>query len=183
MNDSNQKHGGSDAAEPGATMRVSTANLVGGDFVEVDEIQTGQIIRGFRIIERLGVGGFGEVFKAEQLNLKRLVAFKVLKPGMDSQEIVTRFEAEQKAMARLDHPNIAKIIDGGLSPRGRMFFAMEFVPGATISDYCDRRRLKLSERLGIFLEVCDAIHHAHLRGIIHRDIKGQNILVDTRGVC
>jgi serine/threonine protein kinase len=180
MIDSNQQHGGSDAAEPDATMRVSTANLVGGDFVEVDEIQTGQIIRGFRIIERLGVGGFGEVFKAEQLNLKRLVAFKVLKPGMDSQEIVTRFEAEQKAMARLDHPNIAKIIDGGLSPRGRMFFAMEFVPGATISDYCDRRRLKVSERLGIFLEVCDAIHHAHLRGIIHRDIKPNNVLVTER---
>jgi len=180
MINSNDQQGDADAAGPGDMFKVSTPNLVGGDVVGADEIQTGQIIRGFRIIEQLGVGGFGEVFKAEQLNLKRLVAFKVLKPGMDSQEIVTRFEAEQKAMARLDHPNIAKIIDGGLTPRGRMFFAMEFVPGATITDYCDRRRLKLSERLGIFLEVCDAIHHAHLRGIIHRDIKPNNVLVAER---
>ena len=180
MINSNDQQGDADAAGPADMFKVSTPNLVGGDVVGADEIQTGQIIRGFRIIEQLGVGGFGEVFKAEQLNLKRLVAFKVLKPGMDSQEIVTRFEAEQKAMARLDHPNIAKIIDGGLTPRGRMFFAMEFVPGATITDYCDRRRLKLSERLGIFLEVCDAIHHAHLRGIIHRDIKPNNVLVAER---
>jgi serine/threonine protein kinase len=177
---SNGQQGDSDAAETGATVRVSTANPVSGDVVEADEIQTGQIIRGFRIIERLEVGGFGEVFKAEQLNLKRLVAFKVLKSGMDSQEIVARFEAEQRAMARLDHPNIAKIIDGGLTPRGRMFFAMEFVPGETITDYCDRRRLKVSERLRIFLEVCEAIHHAHQRGIIHRDIKPNNVLVAER---
>ena len=180
MIDSNDQYGGSDAAVPGAPLKGSTAKLVGGDVVEADEIQTGQIIRGFRIIERLEVGGFGEVFKAEQLNLKRLVAFKVLKAGMDSQEIVARFEAEQRAMARLDHPNIAKIIDGGLTPRGRMFFAMEFVPGDTITDYCDRRRLKVSERLEIFLEVCEAIQHAHLRGIIHRDIKPNNILVAER---
>lgn len=180
MIDSNDQYGGSDAAVPGAPLKGSTAKLVGGDVVEADEIQTGQIIRGFRIIERLEVGGFGEVFKAEQLNLKRLVAFKVLKSGMDSQEIVARFEAEQRAMARLDHPNIAKIIDGGLTPRGRMFFAMEFVPGDTITDYCDRRRLKVSERLEIFLEVCEAIQHAHLRGIIHRDIKPNNILVAER---
>lgn len=180
MIDSNDQYGGSDAAVPGAPLKGSTAKLVGVDVVEADEIQTGQIIRGFRIIERLEVGGFGEVFKAEQLNLKRLVAFKVLKAGMDSQEIVARFEAEQRAMARLDHLNIAKIIDGGLTPRGRMFFAMEFVPGDTITDYCDRRRLKVSERLEIFLEVCEAIQHAHLRGIIHRDIKPNNILVAER---
>jgi serine/threonine protein kinase len=180
MTNFNSEQGGPGDAEPEVTFRISNADLMDGGLSDADEVQTGQTIRGFRIIERLGVGGFGEVFKAEQVNLRRLVAFKVLKPGMDSREIISRFEAEQKALALMDHPNISKIIDGALTPRGRMFFAMEFVAGAPITDYCDRRRLGVSERLELFLQVCDAIHHAHQRGIIHRDIKPNNILVGER---
>jgi serine/threonine protein kinase len=176
----NSEKDGSGDAGSGDTLRISTVHLSGADLIEDDELQTGRTIRGFRIIEPLGVGGFGEVFKAEQVHLRRLVAFKVLKPGMDSREIIARFDAEQKTLALMDHPNIAKIIDGALTPRGRMFFAMEFVGGVAITTYCDRRRLGVLERLELFLQVCDAIHHAHQKGIIHRDIKPNNILVAER---
>lgn len=171
---------GEDAARPLESPSARLLDPIEGPLIESDEVQPGQVIRGFRIIERLQAGGFGEVFKAEQVQLKRIVAFKVLKLGMESGEIISRFETEQKALALMDHPNIAKIIDGALTPRGRMFFAMEYVPGVSVTDYCDSRRLSVPERLELFLQICDAIEHAHERGVVHRDIKPSNVLVAER---
>ena len=171
---------GEDAARPLESPSARLLDPIEGPLIESDEVQPGQVIRGFRIIERLQAGGFGEVFKAEQVQLKRIVAFKVLKLGMESGEIISRFETEQKALALMDHPNIAKIIDGALTPRGRMFFAMEYVPGVSVTDYCDSRRLSVPERLELFLQIYDAIEHAHERGVVHRDIKPSNVLVAER---
>jgi serine/threonine protein kinase/tetratricopeptide (TPR) repeat protein len=132
----------------------------------------------FRILEVLGEGGFGTVYVAEQrVPLHRTVALKVLKPGMDSREVVARFEQERQALAMMDHPNIAKVFDAGTTESGRPFFAMELVRGVPITDYCDRHSLGTRARLRLFLEVCAAVQHAHQKGVIHRDIKPSNILV------
>ncbi len=127
----------------------------------------------YKLLEKLGEGGFGEVWMAEQREpVKRRVALKIIKLGMDSRQIVARFEAERQALAMMDHPNIAKIFDAG-----RPYFVMELVRGVKITDYCDQGKLTTHERLDLFIKVCHAIQHAHQKGIIHRDIKPSNILV------
>lgn len=132
----------------------------------------------FQINRVLGEGGFGVVYHAEQLRpIRRSVALKVLKPGMDSREIIARFEGERQALAQLDHPGIATILDAGVTDQGRPYFAMEYVPGISITTYADEHRLSIAQRVELMLEVCDAVQHAHLRGIIHRDLKPANILV------
>ncbi|HEX8875359.1 MAG TPA: serine/threonine-protein kinase [Phycisphaerales bacterium] len=132
----------------------------------------------FQINRVLGEGGFGVVYHAEQLRpIRRPVALKVLKPGMDSREIIARFEGERQALAQLDHPSIATILDAGVTDQGRPYFAMEYVPGVTITTYADENRFTVAQRVELMLEVCDAVQHAHLRGIIHRDLKPANILV------
>ena len=132
----------------------------------------------YRIVSRLGEGGFGTVFLAEQNEpVRREVALKVVKPGMDTRRVLARFAAEQQALALMEHPNIARVLDAGLTPAGRPFFAMELVRGERITAYCDRHRFDLRRRLDLFLQVCGAIRHAHQKGIIHRDIKPSNILV------
>ena len=132
----------------------------------------------FQILRVLGEGGFGVVYLAEQQRpIRRTVALKILKPGMDSREIIARFEGERQALAQLDHPGIATILDAGVTDRGRPYFAMEYVPGVTITTYADEHRLSIAQRVELMLEVCDAVQHAHLRGIIHRDLKPANILV------
>jgi tetratricopeptide (TPR) repeat protein/serine/threonine protein kinase len=132
----------------------------------------------YKLLEEIGEGGFGVVFLAEQTQpLRRQVALKVLKPGMDTRQVVARFEAERQALALMDHPNIARVFDGGETATGRPFFAMELVKGIPITDYCDQCRLTASERLDLFLSVCLAVQHAHQKGVIHRDIKPSNILV------
>lgn len=132
----------------------------------------------FQINRMLGEGGFGVVYHAEQLRpIRRPVALKVLKPGMDSREIIARFEGERQALAQLDHPGIATILDAGVTDQGRPYFAMEYVPGISITTYADEHRLSIAQRVELMLEVCDAVQHAHLRGIIHRDLKPANILV------
>ena len=132
----------------------------------------------YKLLERIGEGGMGEVWVADQLEpIKRRVALKLIKPGMDSRAVLARFEAERQALAVMDHPNIAKVLDAGTTPDGRPFFVMELVKGTPITEFCDARKLSSRERLELFIPVCQAIQHAHMKGIIHRDIKPSNVLV------
>ena len=132
----------------------------------------------YTLLEKIGEGGCGSVFLAEQTDLvRRRVALKIVKLGMDTREVIARFEAERQALALMEHPNIARVFDAGATDTGRPFFAMEFVPGIKITDYCEQHRCPLDERLKLFVQVCQAIQHAHLKGVIHRDIKPSNILI------
>ena len=142
----------------------------------------GDRIGRYKLLQEIGEGGFGSVWMAEQLepNAKR-VALKILKLGMDTREVVTRFEAERHALAMMDHPNIAKVFDAGATESGRPFFVMELVKGLPITSYCDDRQLGTRERLALFADVCAAINHAHQKGVIHRDIKPSNIMVTLIG--
>ena len=139
-----------------------------------------QRIGAYRLLKLLGEGGMGSVWLAEQEHpIRRQVALKLIKPGMDSCEVVARFESEGQALARLNHPNIAAVYDAGTNPQDRPYFAMEYVPGVPITAFCDNRRLNIHQRLELLMAVCDAVHHAHQKGIIHRDLKPSNILVTT----
>lgn len=138
----------------------------------------GEEIGRFKLLQQIGEGGFGVVFMAEQHKpIRRKVALKVIKPGMDTKGVVARFEAERQALAMMDHPNIAKVLDGGTTDSGRPYFVMELVKGVPITDYCDQNQLSADQRLELFITVCKAIQHAHQKGIIHRDLKPSNILV------
>jgi len=142
-----------------------------------DEV-VGTMIGRYKLLERVGEGGCGVVYVAEQTEpVRRRVALKVIKLGMDTKQVVARFEAERQALAMMDHPNIAKVLDAGTTDLGRPFFVMELVRGIRITDYCDQAILSTKERLDLFIKVCQAIQHAHQKGIIHRDIKPSNILV------
>ena len=139
----------------------------------------GTVIAGkYKLLELIGEGGMGEVWVADQLEpIRRRVALKVIKAGMDSKSVLARFEAERQALALMDHPNIARVLDAGATADGRPFFVMELVKGTPITDFCDARKLSPRERLQLFIPVCQAIQHAHQKGIIHRDIKPSNVLV------
>ncbi len=141
--------------------------------------QPGTVIAGrYKLLEEIGQGGMGTVWAAEQTApVRRKVALKLIKVGMDSRAVLARFEAERQALALMDHPNIAKVLDGGLTESGRPYFVMEYVKGVPITDYCDTTRLSVEERLNLFVHVCSAVQHAHQKGIIHRDLKPSNILV------
>src|SRR5262249_50279474 len=143
----------------------------------------GTVIGPYKLLEEIGEGGMGLVFVAEQQRpVKRRVALKIVKPGMDSRQVVARFEAERQALAMMDHANIAKVHDGGTTAEGRPYFVMELVKGTPITDYCDQHRLTTRQRLGLFLDVGHAVQHAHQKGIIHRDIKPSNVLVSVHDV-
>ncbi len=132
----------------------------------------------YKLLQKIGEGGFGVVYMAEQEEpVQRKVALKIIKPGMDSREVIARFEAERQALALMDHPNIAKVLDGGVTEAGRPYFVMELVNGIAVTRYCDDKALSTTERLQIFMQVCQAVQHAHQKGIIHRDLKPNNILV------
>jgi len=138
----------------------------------------GTVIGPYKLVEQIGEGGFGVVFMAEQTQpVRRKVAFKVLKPGMDTRQVVARFEAERQALAIMDHPNIAKVHDGGATDSGRPYFVMELVKGVPITEFCDQNQLTPRQRLELFLPVCQAVQHAHQKGIIHRDLKPSNVMV------
>ena len=146
----------------------------------------GAIVAGrYKLLEPIGEGGMGTVWMAEQREpVKRLVALKLIKPGMDSKAVLARFEAERQALALMDHPNIARILDGGTTRdepggvgRGRPYFVMELVKGRPLTEYCDARRLSIKDRLDLFVQICSAVQHAHQKGIIHRDLKPSNLLV------
>src|ERR1051325_10814836 len=140
--------------------------------------QPGDRIGRYKLLQKIGEGGCGVVYMAEQEEpVRRRVALKVIKLGMDTRSVIARFEAERQALALMDHPNIAKVLDAGATDAGRPFFVMELVRGIKITDYCDQNNLSTAERLKLFTQVCQAIQHAHQKGIIHRDIKPSNILV------
>jgi WD40 repeat protein/predicted Ser/Thr protein kinase len=177
---------GKEAAEPADQKRSSCPEI------EPQSAQTislnvfvekpGDKIDRYKLLKVLGEGGFGIVYLAEQQRpMKRQVALKIIKPGMDSAQVIRRFEAERQALALLDHPNVAHVYDAGTTEAGRPYFAMEYVKGIPITEHCDRQKLTIEERLKLFVQVCEAIQHAHQKGIIHRDIKPSNIQVCIEG--
>src|SRR6516162_3845979 len=138
----------------------------------------GTVIGPYKLLEQIGEGGFGAVFMAEQQEpIRRKVALKVLKPGMDSTQVIARFQAERQALALMDHPHIAKVLDAGQTGSGRPYFVMELVKGLPITEFCDQNQLTLRQRLEVFGSVCQAVQHAHQKGVIHRDLKPSNVLV------
>jgi len=138
----------------------------------------GDRIGRYKLLEQIGEGGCGVVYVAEQTDpVRRRVALKIIKLGMDTKSVTARFEAERQALALMDHPNIAKVFDAGATETGRPYFVMELVRGIKITDFCDEKKLSPRARLDLFIQVCQAIQHAHQKGIIHRDIKPSNILV------
>lgn len=140
--------------------------------------QPGVVIGPYKLLEQIGEGGFGTVFMAQQDSpIRRRVALKIIKAGMDTKQVIARFESERQALAVMDHPNIARVLDAGTAKSGRPFFIMELVRGEPITRFCDQRQLALRERLRLFQDVCSAVEHAHQKGIIHRDIKPSNVLV------
>ncbi len=142
------------------------------------DIASHALIGPYKLLEQIGEGGMGTVYHAQQSKpIRRRVALKIIKPGMDTGQVVARFEAERQALALMDHPNIAKVLDAGATEQGRPYFVMELVKGIPITDYCSREKLDTDQRLKLFIDVCHGVQHAHLKGIIHRDLKPSNILV------
>jgi len=143
-----------------------------------EQPQAGQMLGPYRLLDPIGEGGMGEVWLAEQKQpVRRRVALKLIKAGMDTREVVARFESERQALALMDHPNIAKVFDAGATAQGRPYFVMEYVTGIPITEYCDKHKMAVRERLELFVHVCEGVQHAHQKAIIHRDLKPSNILV------
>jgi tetratricopeptide (TPR) repeat protein len=164
--------------EKAADFLNSPAPALVGTTEELLGERPGTVIGPYKLLEQIGEGGFGVVFMAEQQQpVRRKVALKVLKPGMDTRQVVARFEAERQALALMDHPNIARVLDGGSTPAGRPYFVLDLVKGLPITDYCDQAQLTPRERLELFVHLCQAVQHAHQKGIIHRDLKPSNVLV------
>ncbi|MGD8500918.1 MAG: serine/threonine-protein kinase, partial [Phycisphaerales bacterium] len=150
--------------KPGRLPTVSGPSLGPVDLSVSPEVE------GYEILRVLGEGGMGVVYLARQKHpVQRQVALKVVKPGMDSKQVIARFEAERQALALLDHPNIAQVYDAGTTKDGHPYFSMEYVAGLSITEHCDQHRLSIEERLGLFVRVCEGVQHAHQKGIIHRD--------------
>jgi len=161
-----------------AVLGKPTPPVLPASTVFEEELSKGEVIHAYRLVESIGAGGFGEVWLAEQERpLRRLVALKVLKVGMDTKEVVARFEAERQALAIMDHPGIAKVHDAGTTPRGRPYFVMELVDGLPVTEFCEEHRLGTQARVQLVRDVCVALEHAHQKGVVHRDIKPNNVLV------
>ena len=132
----------------------------------------------YKLLQLIGEGGFGVVYMAEQEEpIRRKVALKIIKLGMDTKQVIARFEAERQALAMMDHPNIARVLDAGATDTGRPYFVMELVKGIPVTEYCDKNNLDTRQRLELFIDVCKAVQHAHQKGIIHRDIKPSNVMI------
>ncbi|MCB9911406.1 MAG: protein kinase [Planctomycetes bacterium] len=161
--------------------RAASGHDLSLDAEPVPAERPGAIVGRYKLLQQIGEGGCGVVYLAEQLEpVRRRVALKVIKLGMDTKSVVTRFEAERQALALMDHPNIARVLDAGATDTGRPYFVMELVPGLKLTDYCDQNRLPTRERLDLFIQVCHAVQHAHQKGVIHRDLKASNILVSLQ---
>ncbi len=176
----------SQAIEDDDSFLVTGGALQGGVFDSlVDEwsgTKPGETIGPYRLIEKMGSGGMGDVWRASQLEpVKREVALKLIRAGMDSEEVLTRFHAERQALARMDHSHIARVYDAGITESGRPYFVMELIEGLPITTFCDRNRLSTPQRIELFLDLCAGVDHAHKRGIIHRDLKPSNLLVAREG--
>jgi serine/threonine protein kinase len=138
----------------------------------------GTVIGRYKLLEKIGEGGMAVVYMAEQTEpIRRKAALKIIKLGMDTRQVIARFEAERQALALMDHPSIAKVLDAGATETGRPYFVMELVHGVSITEYCDKNSLSTKDRLSLFLQVCHAVQHAHQKGIIHRDIKPSNVMI------
>ena len=154
---------------PGEELRLEMSTL---------EVPLGTRIGPYTLLESIGEGGMGVVYLAEQTEpLSRRVALKIIKLGMDTREVIARFESELQALARMDHPNVARALDAGTTQDGRPYFVMEYIDGEPVTDYCLRHELDLNERLDIFVQICRGVNHAHQQGLIHRDLKPGNVLV------
>src|SRR5580700_1486476 len=172
------------ACEEGGSDAKGSARPTNGDEqfttlpIGPGEAIPGAVIDSYRLLQPIGRGGMGEVWLAEQKEpVRRRVALKLIKAGMDTREVVARFESERQALALMDHPAIAKVFDGGSTLQGRPYFVMEYVTGIPITDYCDKHKLTMRQRLELFVSVCDGVQHAHQKAILHRDLKPSNILV------
>ena len=173
--------------EPGGAVRNAECGVRSGESPELVRTirvsgalteKPGDKIGPYKLLQQIGEGGCGVVYMAEQAEpIRRKVALKVIKLGMDTKQVIARFEAERQALALMDHPNIAKVLDAGATETGRPYFVMELVRGLKITEYCDQENFTTEQRLELFMQVCHAIQHAHQKGIIHRDIKPSNILV------
>lgn len=163
----------------------STEDFLSGPAVTTDSAAEfslregpGAVVGKYKLLQQIGEGGFGVVYMAEQKEpVRRKVALKIIKPGMDTKEVISRFESERQALAMMDHPNIAKVFDGGTTASGRPYFVMELIKGVAITEYCDANELSTKDRLELFRTVCSALQHAHQKGVIHRDLKPSNVLV------
>jgi serine/threonine protein kinase/tetratricopeptide (TPR) repeat protein len=165
-------------AEIGSFHEQAPADSIAATGDEPAPERPGSVVGPYKLLEQIGEGGFGVVFRAEQAEpVRRQVALKVLKPGMDTRQVLARFEQERLALALMDHPNIARVLDAGVTASGRPYFAMELVQGLPITEYCDQARLPPRDRLELGVTVCRAVQHAHQKGIVHRDLKPSNILV------
>ncbi|MHC4080471.1 MAG: serine/threonine protein kinase [Planctomycetota bacterium] len=162
----------------GAPTHVAPTLADAGNTALLEGEAVGTVIGRYRLLEEIGEGGFGTVYMAEQQSpVRRMVAFKIIKLGMDTKQVIARFEAERQALAMMEHPNIAKVLDAGATETGRPYFVMELVKGVPLGEYCDTEGLSTVERLKLFIEVCHAVQHAHQKGVIHRDIKPSNVMV------
>ena len=175
-------------ADPDTAQLTLTPNLLAecsepeSATVEITSLEAGRRLGPFVLVEEAGEGGFGEVWRARQEQpVEREVALKILKGGLHSQRARARFEVEQQALAKLEHPHIARFFDGGTTPAGRPFFAMEWIDGQSLTRHCEKTTTPLQERLRLFAQVCEAVHHAHQKGIIHRDLKPSNVMVTANG--
>ena len=159
-------------------LEVPPPNLDGTQGLATVSQKPGDAIGPYKLREQIGEGGFGVVYVAEQTEpFARKVALKIIKPGMDTKDVIARFEAERQALPLMDHPNVAKVLDAGATETGRPYFVMELVKGVPITEFCDQQKLDTGDRLELFADVCRAIQHAHQKGIIHRDLKPSNIMV------
>ncbi len=180
------------ACGPDKQLRLEVESLLsaheqaGGFFGKLTHLPTAALatehsglrIGHYQLLQQIGEGGFGTVWMARQVEpVQRKVALKIIKAGMDTKEVIARFEVERQALALMDHPNIARVLDAGVTEAGRPYFVMELIDGLPITDYCDREKLSMNHRLKLFLKVCHAVQHAHQKGIIHRDLKPSNVLV------
>lgn len=148
------------------------------DALAPPEVEPFPRVLNYNVIEALGEGGFGLVFRAQQLvPVQRIVALKIVKAGMDTRQLLARFEAERQVLARFDHPGLSRVLDAGVTSDGRPFFAMDLVEGQALTHYCGERALSIRARIELLIRVCRAVHHAHQKGVLHRDLKPANVLV------